>query len=378
MAKVQEFYKGRRKKRNVALIPIFVIFCIIVTLVIIFYSLQKYAVISKDSVKIELPILTKDQTTVDSQGNEVKVFDTVDAQVVYDETDYSYIKATAGKNVPELRAIFVPSTDLNREKLQEYSARLSKGNALVLEMKGRNGVLMWDSKAEMAQDYALSNTSEIAVEMPTIVQELKEKDIYLVAQISCCLDEQFGTRSASVSIRRADNGANFVDDKGTWLDPYSLTVRNYIAQLAMELYDMGFDEVALADISHPAFEEDPVDLLYTRELNTTATPVTATCGFAVNVAKQLKDRGDKKLLSIYVDSSHALVKPDDSGQDATLFFKLYDRIFLRTDKYTYTYNVEDVKGYLTTGKVADRLCPVVQNYLPDNSSWVLVDVDEED
>ena len=96
MARNLEFYKGRRKKRNYALVPSAIALGVIMLIVVLFYGMQKYAVITKDGVSVELPILTKGSTTVDSAGNEVKVFDTVETELVYDEPDYSYIKATAG------------------------------------------------------------------------------------------------------------------------------------------------------------------------------------------------------------------------------------------------------------------------------------------
>ena len=379
MAKNLEFYKGRRKKRNYALVPSAIALGVIMLIVVLFYGMQKYAVITKDGVAVELPILTRGQTTVDSSGNEVKVFEQVETELVYDEPDYSYIKATAGDDVPEIRAIFVPYTDLTKEKLNEYTARLSRGNALVLEMKPRSGNLMWDSQADMALGYGLTVSNDQTAQMPALIAELKEKnkDKYFAAQISCCIDELFASRSTTVTLRRADNNGNVIDDKGTWLDPYNMNVRNYIVQLAEELYDMGFDEVILADVAHPTFSE-PTDLIYTRQLSTASSPKTAVCGFAIYVAKQLEDRTGR--LSIYCDKSTALVKADDSGQDASLFLKMYDRVYLRTDKYAYPYNVDDVKGSIEKGNVYDRLVPVVENYLPDgpnDTSWVLVDVLEE-
>lgn len=375
MAKRTEFYRGRRKKRNYAIIPSIIITGVITLIVVLFYGMQKYAVITKEGVTIELPILMEGKTTIDSEGNEVKVFDRVDAELIYDTPDYSYIKSEAGEDVPEMRAIFVPAENVNREKLQEYTARLSLGNALVIEMKPRSGVLNWDCYAAEALNYGLSMPTELTAELPTLVTEMKERDIYLTAQISCCLDELFASRSTTVTLRRADNGGNYIDDYGTWLDPYNLSVRNYVVEMAQELFAMGFDEVVLADVMHPTFAE-PVPLMYTRELSTTPSSSTAVCGFAVNVAKQLRDR--EGLLSIYIDAPQALVKTADNGQSGPLFLKLFDRVYYRTDKFAYDYNKADIAPYVEKGKVEDRLVPVVENYLPENSSWVLVDVAEEE
>ena len=374
MAKRTEFYRGRRKKRNYAIIPSIIITGVITLIVVLFYGMQKYAVITKEGVTIELPILMEGKTTIDSEGNEVKVFDRVDAELIYDTPDYSYIKSEAGEDVPEMRAIFVPAENISREKLQDYVGRLSLGNALVLEMKPRSGILMWDSMATEAMNYGLSTPTELTAEMPTIVSDIKERDIYLVAQISCCLDELFASRSTTITLRRADTGGNYMDDYGTWLDPYNMNVRNYVVELAKELYAMGFDEVVLADIMHPTFAE-PVPLTYTRELSTTPSTTTAVCGFAVNVAKQLRDR--EGLLSIYIDAPQALVKAAENGQNGPLFMKMYDSVYYRTDKFAYDYNLADIAPYVSIGKANDRLVPVVENYLPENSTWVLVDVEEE-
>ena len=104
--------------------------------------------------------------------------------------------------------------------------------------------------------------------------------------------------------------------------------------------------------------------------------VTAVCGMAVYVADQLKDRDG--VLSIYVDSAPALVRNDTSnGQNAVLFLKVYDRVYYRTDRYVYSYNLADVEGSVEIGKAQDRFVPVVINYIPDNTSWVLVDGPED-
>ena len=79
MARRTEFYKGRRKRRNYAIIPSIIIVGLITLIVVLFYGMQKYAVITKEGVSIELPILNEGKTTIDAQGNEVKVFAPVDS-----------------------------------------------------------------------------------------------------------------------------------------------------------------------------------------------------------------------------------------------------------------------------------------------------------
>ena len=377
MARVQVFYKGRRKRRNYLFIPFVILLAIISLGMVTFYGLQKYAVINKDSVSIELPILADKNAVFDSQGHEIKSFTPVNVSVVLEEPDYSGIEAVAGTEVKPMRAIFVPYTDLNHDKLQEYVSRLNQGNALLLEMKPRSGQLMWESQAEMAVNYGISVPSETTAAVRDFLAEMEEKDIYLAAQISCCIDNLLPTRTSAYTIKN-EVGMNYQDGNGLWLDAYNDAVRKYAAQMAQELFDMGFDEVVLADVAHPTLTE-PVTLLYTNEISSQRDTSLAVCGFAVSVARQLQDR-ESGALSIYCDTRPGLVKTDlTTGQDARLFMKLYDRVYLRTDKSAYPYNVEDIQSNVTIGSVYDRLMPVVENYIPsDNSSWALIDVPEEE
>ena len=380
MARVQEFYKGRRKRRNYALIPLIALLAVISVSLVLFYGMQKYAVITDDGVSVELPILKEPgSTVVDSSGREVKNFERVNTEIVFEEPDYSSsaVKAAPEPNAPPVRAIFVPAENITHDKLNEYAARLVSGNALMLEMKPRSGETLWESHTQMAQNYSLSMATERTAAMPGYIQMLKDEDIYLVAQISCCIDETLPTRTTAFCIQ-TETGLVYRDENGTWLDAYNMELRTWIAEMVEELYALGFDEVVLADLAHPVLDaENPPNLVYTREISTPRTTDTAVCGLAAGVARLLDDR-EEGVLGIYIDSKPALVKTDTTnGQNGTYYMKLYDRVYLKTDKFAYSYNVADIQPHTQYGNVYDRLVPVVDNYIPENTSWILVDVEEE-
>lgn len=382
MARNSEFYKGRRKKRSYAIIPAVVIVGLIVLTVVLFYSMQQYAVISKDGVSVELPLLqSEEKTTVDAEGNVVRVFDPVETSISFDDPDYSGVEAQVGADVPAMRAIYVSSENITAEKLDEYANRLSVGNALVLEMKPASGNLMWDSQAQAARSYGLYVETDQTREIPNLIANLKsreDKDIYLVAEINVCRDALYASRSSTVCLR-TELGGNYTDDGGSWLDPYNTELRQYVIELCRELYDMGFDEVVLASVLHPTITDEETKLVYTRDMSSPPSAVNAVCGFAVSIADALQDRAGR--LSIYCYSRKALVGPDTAnGQDATLFMKVFDRVYHPTDKGTYVYNMEDIASRVPLGKAEYRFVPVVVNYLPspsDSISWVLIDKEEK-
>lgn len=390
MAKNTDFYRGRRQRRNYWLIPFILLLGLITLLVVLFYGMQKYATITDDGVKV---VFTQskseeDDTAVPVPEVEEVTYETIVPEIVFEAPDYSRIEATAGKKVRPLRAIYLNAGQISLDSLQEAAGKLVDGNALMLEMKPRSGQLIWNSKASIAVSYGLSTDSDFSNSLPALIPALKEREdgkkVYMVAQISCFIDDLLATRSSQYALR-TEAGFNYTDDYGTWLDPYNSELRNYIVDLVRELYDMGFDEVVLADVMHPVVdtvqnaegETVKAKFLYSREMSTEPDPVTAICGFAVYVANELKDRPG--LLSIYTDSPRSLVRNnEDSGQNAVLFMKIYDRVFYRTDRYTYTFNLQDMEGSVPYGDVHDRFVPVVINLIPhDNSSWVYIEQLEE-
>ncbi|MBR5344024.1 MAG: hypothetical protein IK149_09020 [Oscillospiraceae bacterium] len=381
MARMSEYYRGKRKKRNRILIPAAVLLGLLSLVVVLFYGMQKYAVITKDSVRI-VPPSAQDADSGGEQGESEGrgELETTTAEIIFEEPDFSKVEARTGSGLEPMRAIFVKADEIYPEKIEEYAARLMVGNALVLEMKPKSGILKWDSKAWSARNFSLAG-DPLSAEMRALLTRLKTpteskpNGVYLVAQISICRDELYGSRSTVVTLRN-DTGFNYMDEGGLWLDAYSLDLRDYTVSMVRELYDMGFDEVVLADVAHPVLPEGTT-VQYCRDMSTTPGAVNAVCGFALSVANELEERDGK--LSIYVDSTTALVGRDSAnGQDGTLFFKLFDRVYFNTDRYAYTFNLADLQNRPIQGKYSERFVPVVINYLPDNPetiSWVLIDTE---
>lgn len=384
MSRRSEFYRGRRQRRNLAIIPGVILLLLFSVGIVLFYSTQKYAVISDDGVKVELPLLSSGTVSYDESGQETREFERVNVTVQFEEADYSTVKQVVNGRVPPLRAIFVPYDDIDAETVRGYANRLSSGNALLLEVKKEDGYLKWYSSTPTAARWGLNMSSPDSKEtLLSIISDLKSDGIYLVAQISCLQDFLLGgwfRNEITVTLKDA-YGNDYYNEEGYWLDPYSTLVRDYVVELVQELWDMGFDEVVLDNVRHPVVQdiENPDGSVtpgvnYSRDMSTTPSPLSAVSGFAVNIGERLADREDGKYLSIYVHSTAALARGDTAnGQDSALFLKLYDRVYYDTDKYAYTFNVQDITPLCKAGDVKNRFIPVVINYLPDNTSWILVD-----
>ncbi len=384
MARNAEFYKGSKKKTSHYYVPVAVAVALIALLVVLFYGMQKYAVITKDEVKVALPFLEGEsaQTAQSGIGETSAEVEHTTVSISFDQPDYTSITPIARTDVKAVRAIYVPHENITLEKLEDYAARLQTGDAMLIEMKPRSGNLMWYSRSSAAVGYGLSVETEVTNSIQRYVDMLKEKNVYLIAKISCCVDERYPAYSTLVALKTA-SGMNYYDETGMWLDPYSQKVRDYVAEMAQELYNIGFDEVVLADLRHPVPDPDrgEVEFIYNAEMSTTPSAEGGICGFAVSIAQRLAEREEGKVLSIYSYTPVSLVKTDPgTGQSTPLFFKLFDRVYYETDRGTYTYNLQDITHSISEKEAARRFVPVVVNYLPDNPdkiSWVLIDRDEE-
>ena len=172
MARNKDFYQGRRQRRNYWLIPFILVIGLITLLVVLFYGLQKYAVISDEGVKVSFSDTAAGLPGDEKGSAEELSFDTVIPEIIFQAPDYSRIEAVAGKNVKPIRAVYISAGEVSIDRLQNAAANLVDGNALMIEMKPRNGQLLWNSKTPVAVSYGSSLDNEFSAQMETLIPAL--------------------------------------------------------------------------------------------------------------------------------------------------------------------------------------------------------------
>lgn len=355
-----EFYKGKRKKTGPAFLISVIVLSLIAFAVLLFYGLQKYIVISNDGLELDIPMLRTEKTTEDG----VKTYETVDAELVIGDADYSNVKATAGEGLTAINARYVSSENLTVETLSGYASTLSAGSALVLEVKPASGLLAWNSQNEIAQGYGTAGQFELA----TNIAALKDKGIYLVASVSCLTDNIIASRYPQTMLMHA-NGAIYTDDVGSWIDPYNTVYTEYIIALCKELDAMGFDEILLTNLRLPGDANGA--FLYGGSTSTSPTPLTAVSGFALDIARGMKKTD--VVMSVQLNSETALQSGEDSanGQSLALFFKVFDRVYCNCTVGGAPASVKSASQFVELGDVNMRLVPIVYGSAPETSSWVI-------
>ena len=359
-----EYYRGKRKRSGSALLLPVIALALAAFLILLFYGLQKFIVVTADDLYLDIPFVTeKHRTSGDDSDITVKDFEKVTAQLNIGEPDYSNIKATAGEGLAPVKALFVPADKVNEEGVAAAAASLEKGDTLLLDLKTSSGALVWTSKTETALGYGTAGTVELA----PIVKSLHDKNIKVAVRLCCFADDLLASRYAQVTLHDTD-GKMFADDDGAWLDPTSSVVRRYIADMCRELDTMGVDEIVLKDMRLP---ETDKSFAFSSNTSAVPTPETAIAGFAISLARSLSDINAQ--LSVQIYSSAAMQGLDSvTGQNAALFLKVYDRVYRLSSIQSAEAELSSVSGIVPIGEAKNRYVPICYDGIPETASWLYI------
>ena len=365
----QDIYKGKRKFRTPLLILLFVLAFLVVGAVLAFYGLQQFIVYGEDGVSLEFhkseePAVVETVPVVvtpDVTGMQVNI--------VFREPDFSDVSLPVGEDTPELHARLIPFSEV-RDAVKLAAAVASAQEAgcdtVVLEMKDHSGQLAWASAVPQAAAYGTNGTTVFA----DVIAPLKEKGLTVIAKLSVCADDLMAVRNWPISLLTAE-GMPYKDDSGHyWLDPYSRELRSYALALMQELAALGFDEIWLDDLCHPSAE--PENLRYSVTLRGAPNAHSAVCQLARKLAEGMQGSGVK--LGVFVDSAVLTGEDSLSGQDAELFWRLFDRMCVYT---TNDYYESDRSAALALGGSDARFVPAFSWSPSEAAGGYMVYIPEE-
>ena len=364
-----EVYRGRRKRLNVLGVVFGALAALILLTVVLFFGLQKYIVFEHDGVRVALPGAAAGEDG--PLPNDETAPEQVNAVLEITDPDYSAVPAAAGEGLANMAAVFVPAQDVSMSGVGRYMSVMSSygANALVLEVKPVSGQLVWASSSPTAAAYSLNGTLDLEAMVAALRQQDEDDELYLVAQLSCCIDGLLAERCPSAALRFA-TGAAYADSEGAWLDPYSATVSAYLSELCSELAEMGFDELLLKSLSLPITEEA---IGFSVELSSTPTPEAAVCGLAVELTNALEGY-DIPVSAILDTTSLRSGLADKSGQNLELFGKVFDRLCSATDSaWLSGVDRDSIDQYLTLGSLEMRYVPIM-NYVPEGFTSCIIRV----
>lgn len=367
MANNSEFYRGKRKKTAPALIATIIILAVIAFVVMLFYGLQKYIVVTNSGLHLEIPFLEDGGSqTVQTDGGETvrQSFEPVNAQLEIGQADYSNIKATAGEGLSAVKLVYVPASSVTASGVESYLAKSPDATGVLLDVKTVTGMLVWESQADIAKGYGTSGT----VDLKSIVSSLKERDKYVAVRMCCFVDNTLASRYTQLTLKTTA-GVAYSDSNGAWLDPTNATVRSYITSLCSELAKMGVDEIVLLGMRLP--DASGVEYAFSSSSAVKPTALTAVSGFGISVTRAM--RSSQVKMSVQLGTAAMQTGADSvTGQSADILFKVFDRVYCSADASSAADTVTKGADYVKLGEAKMRIVPMCSE-APATDCWVLTE-----
>lgn len=324
----KDIYRGRRKFRVPLNIFLFVLALLIFGGVTMFYVLQRYMVYDANGATLQLPFTGGEAAGPGDDGvseTAAPTFEPVEVQVVWEAPDFADVDMGTWDELKPVQGLFIPYTTVtDSAALASSVAAVETGDytAAVLEMKSADGHLAWPSECETARAYLTSGS----VDVKTSVEALHAAGKTVAAQISCFSDWLLLQHNWSFALRYADGSVCQTEAGNYWVDPYNRTIRAYLIDLSRELAELGFDEIILADLTHPLSESG---FTYSETMATEPDPVVAVCQTGQRIAEALADTGTAVSVRLDVNSLRA-GQGSLSGQDLGIFWRLFARLYCAT------------------------------------------------
>jgi hypothetical protein len=124
-------------------------------------------------------------------------------------------------------------------------------NALVIDIKDYSGTVSFVT-GNPEVDAIVGSGCKVA-DMKEFLQELHEKDIYVIGRVTVFQDPLYTKLHPEVAVKRKDNGAVWKDRKGlAFVDVGAKQYWDHVVALAESSYEAGFDEINFDYIRFPS------------------------------------------------------------------------------------------------------------------------------
>lgn len=209
------------------------------------------------------------------------------------------------------RALYAPASIFERPgALDEMLALIdeTEANAMVIDVKETDGQLFWATQLPEAVEAGATQRAPV-FDLEELLPQLKARGVYTIARMVSMKDNTVGAARPELAVRNVATGEPWRDNiGGIWLDPAAPGVAEYLAALAGDLADKGFDEVQLDYIRY--FSDGPYDVADTNLPNTQSFRLPAMR----RVLRVVSDRlaGTRTFLGADVFPISFIV-PDDQG-----------------------------------------------------------------
>lgn len=246
-----------------------------------------------------------------------------------------------------IKALYMPQERISDEGyIKDFIKQIKKKNcnSVVIDFKTREGRLCYSSMNENAIMGACAihdnDTVRRAIDIFT------QQDIAVIARIFCFSDNRVATANSSVAVKYMNTEVNWLDGSDenggkAWLNPYSKSVRNYIADVAREIRSLGVSIFMLEALQYPG-GENVSSASYPGEKNTSSRN-----SMLKNTLSQVKNAVGDKSLVILSQSAEDAMAGNESIYFGTMSDAAYFGIAVDTAQRPFSISVDKKTDYVS-------------------------------
>jgi len=242
-----------------------------------------------------------------------------DGTLIYKVPGYRLVELPVGEELTknatmepfEARALYAPAAIFEAPGRLEAMLDLlerTEANALVIDVKETDGRLYYAT--DLAEAVEVGAVREAPIfELEELLPMLKERGIYTIARMVVMKDNTSAVARPELAVRNSATGEPWRDNiGGAWLDPSAPGVAEYVASIARDLADKGFDEVQMDYIRF--FSDGPYDVAETNLPNTQSFRLPAMQRVLRVVSEELEMTRTFLAADVFPIS---FIVPDDQG-----------------------------------------------------------------
>ena len=229
----------------------------------------------------------------------------------------------------------------------EWETQLSAGeyNAFAVTVKASDGTLNYPFETTVPGRTVSGRAEAVRAALP----QLLDGEKYSIARLSCLRDGSIARQNLETMGLKNTGGYVFYDGNNeNWLDPAKEATRTYLASLAVECADLGFDEILLDWFLYPISGDQSA-------LELPADKTVVLKDFAQALEKQLPEG---TVLSVVLRETPSA----DNGVTAELLASCFDRVYVMPDA--------DASALPTGYDRATRVVTMA-GYAPESGSYLV-------
>lgn len=139
-------------------------------------------------------------------------------------------------------------------------------NALVIDIKDFSGMVSIDFNDDR---FVLNSKGCTIPDIKEFIAELHEKNIYVIGRVTVMQDSVYTKTFPNAAVKKKSDGTTWTDKKGlAFVDPGASEYWQYMVDLGIASYALGFDEINYDYIRYPS-DGDMSNALFTRTGSTT-------------------------------------------------------------------------------------------------------------